>query len=82
MAWVPHASAQLRGEIPALGHLDPVEFEPRLHLPELAGQVWYHAARVLPQLEERALHHQDLRWRSAFRSQRATSVSPSRNGNK
>jgi hypothetical protein len=38
---------------------DPVEFEPRLHLPELAGQVRDHAARVLPRFEECALEHQD-----------------------
>jgi len=44
---VPHAPTQLRGEVPALGYLDPVEFEPRLHLPELGGQLRDHAARVL-----------------------------------
>ena len=55
---LPNTTPQLRGEVAALGHLDPVELEPRLHLPELGSEVGGDAARVLPGFQERALHHQ------------------------
>src|SRR5438046_578133 len=47
-------------EVTAWGHLDAVQFEPRLHVAQLVRETRRNDQRVLTRLDMRALHHQHL----------------------
>ena len=73
-------SSELGGEVAIRHDHHVVELEPSRNQPELAAQLARHEIPVDALLGERPLHEQDPCWRSDFRSTRATSSSPSRNG--